>query len=130
MESRRAGFALAVGRSFRMGQDKALLPWKGSTRIESVAREVFAAAGSVTLIGSPERYGNFGFPIISDRIAGCGPLCAVYNARLLSAVESAIHSKLLKMHNFVSRIQARTWPAPDPSIFRNLNTPEQLLGAR
>ena len=186
MPASSAGFVLAGGRSFRMGQDKALLPWKGSTLIESVAREVFSAAGNVTLIGSPERYGKLGFPVISDRIAGCGPLgglhaalsattaewnvlvacdmpavthqlleellnaaeasgadalvpqtpggleplCAVYNVRLLPIVESAIHSKLLKMHDFVSTIQTRTWPAPDPAVFCNINTPEQLLEAR
>jgi molybdopterin-guanine dinucleotide biosynthesis protein A len=185
-----AGFVLAGGRSSRMGQDKALLPWKGSTLIESVAHEVCDAAGNVTLIGSPERYGNLGSPVcfavISDRIPGCGPLgglhaalsattaewnllvacdmpavtsqllkallnaaeasgadalvpqtsggleplCAVYNARLLPAVESAIHSKFLKMHDFVSTIQTCLWPAPDPAVFRNINTPEQLLEAR
>ena len=169
-----------------MGQDKALLPWKGSTLIQSVACEVFNAAGNVTLIGSPERYGKLGFPmcfpVISDKLAGCGPLgglytalsattaewnvlvacdmpavtcrlleellkaaeasgadalvpqtpggleplCAVYNVRLLPAVESAIHSKLLKMHDFVSTIQACLWPAPDATVFRNINTPQEL----
>jgi molybdopterin-guanine dinucleotide biosynthesis protein A len=177
---------LAGGRSSRMGQDKALLPWKGSTLIQSVAREVFDAAGNVMLIGAPERYGNLGFPVIPDKIAGCGPLsglhaalrttsaewnvlvacdmpgvksqllkellraaevsganalvpstpagleplCAVYHVRLLSAVESAIQSKLLKMHDFVSTIQVRLWPAPDLTVFRNINTPEELSGAR
>jgi len=169
-----------------MGQDEALLPWKGSTLLESVAREVFLAAGNATVIGSPERYGNLGFPVISDRIADCGPLgglhaalsvttgewnllvafdmpavasdlmkdlfasaeasgadalvpetpqgleplCAVYHARLLPIVESAIHSKLLKMQDFVTTIQVRWWPAPDASLFRNLNTPQELSGAR
>ena len=193
MPKRRAGFVLAGGRSSRMGQDKALLPWKGSTLLEAVAREVLQAAGNVTLIGSPERYENLGFPVVSDRIAGCGPLgglhtalsvttadwnllvacdmpavthqllkellvaaevsgadalvpqtpggleplCAVYHARLLPAVEFAIQSKLFKMHDFVSTIHARNkarlWPAPDPSLFRSVNTPEQLTpeqGAR
>jgi molybdenum cofactor guanylyltransferase len=186
MDSRRAGFVLAGGLSTRMGQDKALLPWKGSTLIESVAREVFDAAGNVTLIGSPELYGNLGFPVIPDKIAGCGPLgglhaalsattadwnllvacdmpgvnclllkdlleaadasgadalvpqtpegleplCAVYHARLLPAVEFAIQSKLLKMHDFVSRNWAALWPAPDPSVFRNLNTPHELSEMR
>ena len=182
----RAGFVLAGGKSSRMGQDEALLPWKRSTLLESVAREVFLAAGNATVIGSPERYGNLGFPVISDRIADCGPLgglhaalsvttgewnllvafdmpavasdlmkdlfasaeasgadalvpetpqglepfCAVYHARLLPIVESAIHSKLLKMQDFVTTIQVRWWPAPDASLFRNLNTPQELSGAR
>ena len=165
-----------------MGRDKGLLPWKGSTLIQSVAREVLDAAGNVTLVGSPDVYGNLGFPVIPDKIEGCGPLgglhaalsattadwnvlvacdmpgvtrqlleellaaaevsgadalvpqtsagleplCAAYHARLLPAVESAIQSKLLKMHDFVSTIDARLWPAPDADMFRNLNTPQQL----
>jgi molybdopterin-guanine dinucleotide biosynthesis protein A len=173
-----------------MGQDKALLPWKGSTLIESVAREVYNAAGNVTLIGSPDRYGSLGFPVISDKIERCGPLgglhaalsatnaawnvlvacdmpavtgrlleellaaaeacgadvlvpetpggleplCAVYHARLLPAVESAIQSKHLKMHDFVSTVHARNkacrWPVPDAGLFRNLNTPQQLSETR
>ena len=183
---RRAGFVLAGGQSSRMGQDKALLPWKGSTLIQSVAREVSNAAGSVTLIGSVEKYGNLGLRVLPDKMAGCGPLgglhaalsdasaewnlvvacdmpavtsqlleellaaaeacganalvpqtaagleplCAVYHVRLLPAVESAIQSKLLKMHDFVSTIQPRLWPAPNPAAFRNLNTPQQLSEAR
>jgi len=186
MRDRRAGFVLVGGRSTRMGQDKALLPWKGSTLVGSVARKVFDAAGNVTLIGSPQVYGNLGFPVIPDRISGCGPLgglhaalsastadwnllvacdmpdvnyrilkdlleaaeasgadalvpqtpggleplCAVYHVRLLPAVEFAIQSKLLKMHDFVATVQTSLWPAPDPSLFRNLNTPQQLSESR
>lgn len=71
--------------------------------------------------------------LVPSTLAGLEPLCAVYHVRLLPVVESAIHSKLLKMHDFVSTIHARHWPAPDPAVFRNLNTPEQLTheqGAR
>src|SRR5512142_2916527 len=105
MASRSAGFVLAGGRSSRMGQDKALLPWKGSTLIESVAREVFNAAGSVTLIGSPERYGSLGFPVISDKIQGCGPLGGLHAALSVTTAEwnilvacdmPAVTSELLK----------------------------------
>ena len=87
MPTSRAGFVLAGGRSSRMGQDKALLPWKGSTLIESVAREVFDAVGNVTLIGSPERYGDLGFPVISDKIAGCGPLGGLHAALSATTAE-------------------------------------------
>lgn len=104
--SSRAGFVLAGGRSSRMGQDKALLPWKGSTLIQSVLREVFNAVRNVSLI------------------------CAVHYAPFLPDIESAIHSKLLKMHDFISVIQARLWPAPDPAVFRNINTPRELSEAR
>jgi phosphoribosylcarboxyaminoimidazole (NCAIR) mutase len=60
---------------------------KGPTLIESVAPGVFDAAS----------------------------LCGLYAALTpWPAVESAIHSKHLKMHNFVSPIQARLWPTPEP----------------
>ena len=61
---------------------------------------------------------------------GWQPLCAVYHVRLLPAVEAAIHAKRLKMHDFVSSIPARFWPAPDASLFRNVNTPEQFMEIR
>ena len=87
MQSSRAGFVLAGGRSSRMGRDKALLPWKGSTLIQSVAREVFQAAGNTTLIGSPELYGKLGFPVIPDRIEGCGPMGGLHAALSAKAAE-------------------------------------------
>jgi molybdopterin-guanine dinucleotide biosynthesis protein A len=64
--------------------------------------------------------------LVPETAGGLEPLCAVYHARLLPAVEAAIHSNILKMHDFVSIIQARLWPAPDPAVFRNLNTPQEL----
>ena len=51
------------------------------------------------------------------------PLCAVYHRDLLPAVFSAISARSLKMHDFVAAIDACVWPAPDPSVFRNVNTP-------
>jgi molybdopterin-guanine dinucleotide biosynthesis protein A len=166
-----------------MGRDKALLPLGNSTLVESVAGRVREAVGNATLIGSPERYQDFGFPVVADLVAGCGPLggiytalrttdadwnlvvacdmpavtsgllrelldaaerlggdavvpetpdgeieplCAVYHLRALPAVESAIHHKLLKMHDLVATIGAARWPVSDPSLFRNINTPQQF----
>jgi molybdopterin-guanine dinucleotide biosynthesis protein A len=150
MESRRAGFDLAGDRSSHMGGNKALLPWKGSTLIESVAREVLLASGNVTLIGSRslawDRYGNLGFPVIYDQVEGCGPLgslhaalsipttgleplCAAYHVRLVPLVNSAINPKLFKMHDFISTIAARLLPAPDSAPFSNSN-PAQLISER
>src|SRR5579863_9914547 len=89
------GFVLTGGRSSRMGRDKALLPVVGSanegpaaggwtaggkTLVEQIAARVRAAAGSVTLIGSPERYGNLGLPVAADLIEDCGPIGGVYTA--------------------------------------------------
>jgi molybdopterin-guanine dinucleotide biosynthesis protein A len=177
-----AGFVLAGGASRRMGRDKALLPWHGRTLLEHVAGVVRQAAGSVTVIGRPDRYQHLGLSCVADRIPGCGPLgglytalslttadsnlvvacdmpeltpellerllaaardcgadalvpetpdglqplCAVYHVRLLAAAAAALHAKSLKMHDFISSLDIVRWPAPEPGLFANLNTPEHL----
>ena len=77
---RRAGFVLVGGKSSRMGRDKALLPFHGTTLVEHVAEQVRRAAGSVTLVGAPERYHRLGLPVIADRTEGCGPLAGIQAA--------------------------------------------------
>ena len=75
-----AGFVLTGGRSSRMGRDKALLPIEGSVLVERTAERVRAAAGSVTLIGAPERYAHLGLPVAPDLIENCGPIGGLYSA--------------------------------------------------
>jgi len=76
----RSGFVLAGGASRRMGRDKALLPIGGSTMVEEISARVRAAAGNVTLIGSPEKYGHLGIPVVPDEIENCGPLGGLLTA--------------------------------------------------
>src|SRR5260370_42365165 len=56
----RAGYILVGGKSSRMGQDKAFLPFGNTTLVQHVAETVRAAAGSVTLIGDPANYSDLG----------------------------------------------------------------------
>lgn len=70
----RAGFVLVGGNSTRMGRDKALLPCRGATLVECVAAQVEAAAGSVALVGHPERYRALRYRLIPDLSPDCGPL--------------------------------------------------------
>jgi molybdopterin-guanine dinucleotide biosynthesis protein A len=177
----RSGFVLVGGASRRMGRDKALLPLGGATMVEEIAARVRAVAGTVTLIGSPEKYGYLGIPVVADEIENCGPLgglytalrlseaelnvlvacdmprvtesflsqlidaaegsdadcvipeidgkidplCAVYHRRLVPAVETAIHRKLLKMQDFVSTLRAFYWRVADPGPLLNVNTPAE-----
>jgi molybdopterin-guanine dinucleotide biosynthesis protein A len=80
----RAGWVLAGGSSKRMGSDKALLPWNGATLVEHVAGRVREAAGSVTLVGRPERYAHLPIPAIPDLRGGAGPLAGIEAALLAS----------------------------------------------
>ncbi len=76
----RAGFVLTGGNSTRMGRDKALLPYRGATLIQHIAAQVRLAAGSVVLVGPPERYEHLGMPVIGDRLPGLGPLSGIQAA--------------------------------------------------
>jgi molybdenum cofactor guanylyltransferase len=86
-EIARAGFVLVGGRSSRMGQDKACLPFQGRTLVEHVANAVAEAAGSVTLVGAPERYQSLSLPRLADTQTGVGPLGGIHTA--LSASRAA-----------------------------------------
>jgi molybdenum cofactor guanylyltransferase len=63
-----------------MGRDKALLPLEGTTMVQEIAARVRGAAGSVTLIGPPEKYGHLGLAVVPDEIEHCGPLGGLYTA--------------------------------------------------
>jgi len=78
---------LAGGTSSRMGRDKALLPYRGGALASHVAAMVEAAAGSVRLIGDPEKYGHLGYPVLPDRRPGMGPLGGIASALSYTAAD-------------------------------------------
>jgi len=63
-----------------MGRDKARLPFQGRTLVEHVAAAVAEAAGSVTLVGAPDRYRNLALPKLADTRTGIGPLAGIHAA--------------------------------------------------
>jgi molybdenum cofactor guanylyltransferase len=80
-----SGFVLAGGASKRMGQPKALLPYRGTTLVEHVAKIVqeavdSAAPSSVMVIGDPDRLGHLGLKVIPDELPGYGPASGIYTA--------------------------------------------------
>jgi molybdopterin-guanine dinucleotide biosynthesis protein A len=79
------GFVLAGGESTRMGRDKALLPYRGTTLLEYIASIVRQAAGTVTIIGDPGRYRDVGYPVCPDQIPQCGPIAGIFTALSLTA---------------------------------------------
>jgi molybdopterin-guanine dinucleotide biosynthesis protein A len=80
-----SGFVLAGGGSTRMGRNKALLPFRGSTLVEHVAGIVRQAAGSVTLIGDPVQLGHLGLPVVADKLPASGPASGIYTALTITS---------------------------------------------
>jgi molybdopterin-guanine dinucleotide biosynthesis protein A len=82
-----SGFVLAGGRSSRMGRDKALLPYHGTTLLQHIAQAVAEAAGNAALIGDPSLYSGRGYPVYPDKLPGCGPLGGIHTALTLSKTD-------------------------------------------
>lgn len=77
-DPRVTGFAVAGGRSSRMGRDKAVLPWGDGTLLDvAVARLRRAAAEVAILCGEEGRYPARAEPCLPDLWPGTGPLGGV-----------------------------------------------------
>ena len=182
----RAGFVLVGGGSTRMGTNKALLRLGDETLVESAASKVASAIGSVALIGDPDRYRPFGYPVYADRNPGCGPigglqtilslglaewnllvacdmprisgsllstliakiegtpaqsacivplgpdgpepLCAIYHATCLPAVDWAISARRFKMRDLLFELNMIPFTPSDSAVFTNVNTPADWRG--
>ncbi len=75
-----AGYVLVGGRSSRFGSDKALLDWHGQPLALHVAEKVRQAAGSITLVGNPDRYQHLGLRLLADPLLHHGPLAGLQAA--------------------------------------------------
>ena len=75
---RPVGFVVAGGRSTRMGRDKALLPWEGSTLLDHAIARLSAVCGDVRILCGPAtRYADRGRPLVVDAIPDGGPLAGI-----------------------------------------------------
>ena len=71
------GFVVAGGRSTRMGRDKALLPWDGSTLLDHAIARLRAVCADVRILCGPApRYADRGLPLVLDAL-GDGPLAGL-----------------------------------------------------
>jgi len=68
-----------------MKRDKALLPYRGGTLANAVAKEAASAAGQVMFVGSPMRRRGLGFGMVPDVFPGEGPLGGILTALQFSA---------------------------------------------
>jgi len=85
LSARPVGFVVAGGLSTRMGRDKALLPWQGSTLLDHAIARLAAVCSDVRILCGPvPRYEDRGRLLVVDAIPDGGPLAA-----LAAGLESA-----------------------------------------
>lgn len=72
------GFAVAGGRSLRMGRDKALLAWGSGTLLDHAVERLRAACSEVRILsGTEPRYADRGLSVLADTLPDGGPLAGV-----------------------------------------------------
>ena len=77
------GFVVAGGRSRRMRQDKALLPWGPATLLDHAIERLQRVSDEVRILcGAEPRYGDRGIPTVTDVIENEGALGGVFSGLL------------------------------------------------
>ena len=72
------GFAVAGGRSLRMGRDKALLPWGETDLLGHTIARLRTVTGDVRVLCGPStRYLDRGVLAVTDAVPDAGPLAGV-----------------------------------------------------
>ena len=79
------GVILAGGKSTRMGENKAFVPFAGKPIIEILIGRLSDIFKDVIIIANkPEPYLKYGLDVIKDAVKPCGPLGGIYTALTFS----------------------------------------------
>ena len=84
-----AGYVLAGGASSRFGQDKALMEIGNTPMLFRMIKLLESVAKNVKVIGSLEKYAQFGIEVIADRWPGEGPLGGIITVLEVTAKRPA-----------------------------------------
>ncbi|NQU87992.1 MAG: molybdenum cofactor guanylyltransferase [Mariniphaga sp.] len=74
------GIILSGGKSLRMGTDKAFLKINGKLLIEHTIDLFNTLFAEILISANSEKYQQFGFEVIKDKIPDCGPLGGIYSS--------------------------------------------------
>jgi molybdopterin-guanine dinucleotide biosynthesis protein A len=74
------GIILAGGKSIRMGKDKGLCEFNGKTLVSYAIETLKPLCGKIIISANrfPEKYEQFGVPVLSDEIKNIGPMGGIY----------------------------------------------------
>lgn len=70
------GFVLAGGKSSRMGRDKALLPFCGTSLVEIALRKLRAVCSDVAILGNRQDLARMA-PVVEERLSDAGPVAGI-----------------------------------------------------
>jgi molybdenum cofactor guanylyltransferase len=87
-----AGFVLAGGASTRFGKDKALIHVEGKPMLMRLCAMLRGVASCVSIVGSQQKYGNFGVECVADQWPGEGPLGGIITA--LMHAQARVHRQM------------------------------------
>ncbi len=80
---------LAGGKSLRMGQDKAMLPFEGRPLIQHIGEQLQSTFSETIVAASgPEKYAFLGLHSVSDEFPGQGPMAGIASG--LAAAQHAL----------------------------------------
>lgn len=81
----------AGGKSSRMGQDKALAPFMGSTLIEYILQQLEGFGDEQIIISNdPKEYKRFGLPVFRDVYSNIGSLGGIYSGIFHASFEYSL----------------------------------------
>jgi molybdopterin-guanine dinucleotide biosynthesis protein A len=90
-----AAVILAGGQSTRMGQPKALLPYRGQPLLEHLVAQLKPQVAQVLIAGCPQAdlYSSLSIPVIDDVMKDAGPLGGICSAmQTLASSKKEAHS--------------------------------------
>ena len=70
---------LAGGKSRRMGTDKALLEIEGISLLNKAIQLCEQVCDTIIISSNHSGHKVFGYPVVADEIANCGPLGGIYS---------------------------------------------------
>ena len=82
------GIILTGGNSTRMGLDKAMIEWDGSTFLERIIANLRPVCSEIMIVGDRPEYHDFGVPVIPDLIENIGPLGGILTGLKQSRTDS------------------------------------------
>lgn len=88
MQTNATAIILAGGESCRMGADKSMLSIKGRSMIETICEQLSGSFEQILISANEaDKFAHLGFEVVTDKIAGHGPLMGIASALEASSNE-------------------------------------------